>query len=137
MNDATRELGAAFGIAILGSIAASRYDEPHRAVPAWPHTVERSGADSSIVGALRVANTLHGGVHGARHGVGPRVRVGCAPRGRGRRDSCRAQPVIVYRYLPKSLTADGATHGAVESLEDAATLGLGGTPPVFADATEA
>jgi hypothetical protein len=44
--------------------------------------------------------------------------------------------VIVYRYLPRSLTAEGAMHGAVESLEDAATLGLGGTPPVFADATE-
>ena len=41
--------------------------------------------------------------------------------------------VIVYRYLPHALGAEGALHGPLESLEDAAELGLGGTPPVFAD----
>ena len=41
--------------------------------------------------------------------------------------------VIVYRYLPHTLAAEGSLHGPVESIEDAAELGLGGTPPVFAD----
>ena len=44
-----------------------------------------------------------------------------------------ASAVIVYRYLPHHLAAEGSLHGPVESLEDAAELGLGGTPPVFAD----
>jgi hypothetical protein len=41
--------------------------------------------------------------------------------------------VIVYRFLPHVTTQDGAMHGAIESMEDAAELGLGGTPPIFAD----
>jgi hypothetical protein len=41
--------------------------------------------------------------------------------------------VIVYLYLPHSLVAEGAMHGPVESLEDAAELGLAGAMPVFAD----
>ena len=40
---------------------------------------------------------------------------------------------IVWRKLPHSLTPHGALHGPVEGLEEAATLGLGGVPPVFAD----
>ena len=42
--------------------------------------------------------------------------------------------VIVFRYLPHSLVASGAMTGPVGSLEEAAELGLGGVPPVFADA---
>ena len=44
-----------------------------------------------------------------------------------------ASAVIVYRYLPRSLAPSGPLHGPLESFEDAAELGLGGTPPVFAD----
>ncbi len=40
--------------------------------------------------------------------------------------------VIVYRYLPRDLGSEGAMHGPVESMEDMAELGLGGTPPIFA-----
>ena len=41
--------------------------------------------------------------------------------------------VIVYRNLPHSLAHEGAMHGGVESMEDAAELGLGGVPPIFPD----
>jgi hypothetical protein len=41
--------------------------------------------------------------------------------------------VIVYRYLPKHISQHGALHGAVESVENVAELGLAGVPPVFAD----
>ena len=41
--------------------------------------------------------------------------------------------VIVFRYLPRHLAAEGAMHGPVEAMEDAAELGLAGIPPVFAD----
>ena len=40
---------------------------------------------------------------------------------------------VVYRFLPHSLAPEGALRGPVESLEDAAELGLGGVPPAFAD----
>jgi EmrB/QacA subfamily drug resistance transporter len=58
MNDATRELGAALGIAVLGSIAASRYttslDHALDVVPPG----SRSAARSSLAGALDVASRL-------------------------------------------------------------------------------
>ena len=37
------------------------------------------------------------------------------------------------RYLPKRLAHEGAVHGAVESVEDVAALGIGGVEPVFPD----
>jgi EmrB/QacA subfamily drug resistance transporter len=137
MNDATRELGAALGIAILGSIAASRYASHiapflHGLTPA-----NASASRTSIAGALRAAGSLHGSAHtvlvdATYHsfvsGVHLASVVGAI--------LAALSSVIVYRYLPRSLVADGALHGAVESLEDAATLGLGGVPPVFADAAE-
>ena len=43
---------------------------------------------------------------------------------------------IVARYLPHSLAPEGAMHGPVEALEEAAELGLGGVPPVFSDQVE-
>ncbi|HEY1740086.1 MAG TPA: MFS transporter [Acidimicrobiia bacterium] len=137
MNDATRELGAALGIAILGSVAASRYDSH---IAPFLHGLSRSDASasrSSIAGALRVANTLHGSAHtvlvnASYHSFVSGVHLASAAGA----ILAALSSVIVYRYLPRSLTAEGAMHGAVESLEDAATLGLGGTPPVFADATE-
>jgi hypothetical protein len=40
---------------------------------------------------------------------------------------------MVWRFLPRHLAHEGAMHGAVESMEDAAELGIAGIPPVFAD----
>ena len=58
MNDATRELGAALGVAVLGSIAASQYSSHlHDALGALP-AASRSAASSSITGALDVAKSL-------------------------------------------------------------------------------
>jgi hypothetical protein len=44
-----------------------------------------------------------------------------------------AAAFAVYRNLPHTLAPESALHGPVESLEDAAELGLGGVPPIFAD----
>jgi len=58
MNDATRELGAALGIAVLGSIAASQYSSHlHAALDKIP-AAARGTASSSIAGALQVAEKL-------------------------------------------------------------------------------
>ncbi len=136
MNDATRELGAALGIAVLGSVAASRYATHIAPFLHGLRPGDASASRSSIAGALRVASTLHGAAHtvlsdGAKHafvsGVHLAVTVGAL--------LALVSSVIVYRYLPRSLTATGAMHGPIESLEDAAELGLGGTPPIFADSS--
>src|SRR5207244_11513258 len=58
MNDATRELGAALGIAVLGSVAVSRYDSRIAPYLRGLGSAQRSVADTSIAGALRVAGRL-------------------------------------------------------------------------------
>jgi EmrB/QacA subfamily drug resistance transporter len=133
MNDATRELGAALGVAVLGSIAASQYSSHlHDALEALP-AAARASAGSSIAGALHAAAQLPGpagrlfeltartafvdGIHvAALFGVGLAIIAA----------------VLTTRYLPRHLT-DGALHSPVDALEDVAELGLGGAPPLFDD----
>ena len=134
MNDATRELGAALGVAVLGSIAASQYSakvEP--LVATLPESV-RSTATSSIAGAIQTANGLQGAAGraltlGAQHafvdGVHFAVTVGAV--------LAAIASVVVFRYLPRVLAPEGALHGPVESLENVAELGLGGVPPEVAE----
>src|SRR3954469_22417094 len=58
MNDATRELGAAFGIALMGSLAASRYSASLAPVTAHlPRSVQRQ-AGVSLADALAAADKL-------------------------------------------------------------------------------
>jgi hypothetical protein len=134
MNDATRELGAALGIAVLGSLAASQYATKMAPFLRNLNPTDKSTARTSIAGALRVAESLPpaagralsaaadhafvGGIHFA-------VTVGAI--------MALVSAAIVLRYLPHSLLGQGAMRGPVESLEDAAELGLGGVPPMFAD----
>jgi EmrB/QacA subfamily drug resistance transporter len=134
MNDATRELGAALGIAVLGSVAVSRYDT--RIAPYLRNLTasQRSTADTSIAGALRVAGKLEGhasailtaGSKGA-FVSGLHVAALCGALlafGAG---------VIVLKYLPHNLVPEGAVKGPVESAEDMAEFGISGGLPVFAD----
>jgi len=134
MNDATRELGAALGIAVLGSVAASRYDGR---VAKYLHGLtakQHSTANTSIAGALRVANALShraslvlaAGSKGAFvSGLHLAALAGAL--------LALFAAVVVYRYLPHSLVPEGAMHGAVESAEDMAEFGVSGGMPVFAD----
>jgi EmrB/QacA subfamily drug resistance transporter len=137
MNDASRELGAALGVAVLGSIAASRYSSriSHLLTNLSPHN--RSAARTSIAGALQVAGKLPGAanttlVAGAAGsfvgGLHLAVVVGSA--------LAFVAAAIVYRYLPHSLAPTGAMHGPLEAFEEAAEMGLGGVPPVFSDEVE-
>ena len=60
MNDASRELGAALGIAVLGSVAASKYsNQLSHLIGSLPSAVQ-SNANKSLAGALQVANGLSG-----------------------------------------------------------------------------
>jgi EmrB/QacA subfamily drug resistance transporter len=134
MNDATRELGAALGIAVLGSVAASRYASSVAPALRGLSKVDQSSARTSIAGALRVASTLPGAAgrtlassasHAFINGIHLAVVVGAI--------LAVISAVIVYRNLPHSLVPSGAMHGPTEALEEVAAMGLGGVPPVFAD----
>ena len=97
---------------------------------------QRTAAETSLAGALQTASQLPGrrrpraSTVGAQHafidGIHLAVTVGAV--------LAVVAAVIVYRYLPQHLGAEGAMHGPIESMEDMAELGLGGTPPIFADA---
>jgi hypothetical protein len=134
MNDATRELGAALGIAVLGSIAASQYSSHlHDALAKIP-SAARGTASSSIAGALQVAQKLPArtgaafataaqtafvdGIHvAALFGVGLAI----------------VAAMVTRRFLPRSVAPIGPMHSALEALENAAELGLGGALPLFPD----
>jgi Na+/melibiose symporter-like transporter len=134
MNDATRELGAALGIAVLGSIAASRYASSVSPALRGLSKADQSSARTSIAGALHVASSLpkaagdalvSSASHAFINGIHLAVVVGAT--------LAVISAVIVFRKLPHSLTQSGALHGTTEALEEVAAMGLGGVPPVFAD----
>lgn len=71
-NDATREIGAALGVAVLGSVAASQFSNKIGPLVAGLPSSVQSESRSSLSGALRSANELGGPTgkalaDGARH----------------------------------------------------------------------
>lgn len=134
MNDATRELGAALGIAMMGSIAASQYSSAVEKLTSSLPVDVQDVARSSISGALRVAESLPGeagqmlraGAESAFvDGLHFAVTAGAA--------LAAFAALLVWRYLPHQLAHEGAMHGAAEAMEEAAELGIAGVLPVFAD----
>lgn len=134
MNDATRELGAAFGVAVLGSVAASLYSGRMQDLVAGLPPTAREAASSSLAGALQVAEqlpdaagrVLAGGARSAFvEGIHLAVTIGAV--------LAAVSAVLIHRYLPHQVSHEGAMHGPVESIEDVAELGLAGVPPLFAD----
>jgi len=135
MNDATRELGAALGVAVLGSVAATKYTSHINRLTAALPLAARQKARTSLADAIAVANKLPkaagraltvGSQHAFLDGIHLAVLAGAI--------LAMVSAVTVLRYLPEDLSHDGAGHGAAEAMEDAAELGIGGAPPVFADA---
>ena len=128
MNDATRELGAALGVAVLGSLAASRYGNLISGFGNAIPVESQAAVQSSLAGALDAAKTLppaqaqivtSAAEHAFVSGIHFAVTVGAAA---GRDRSRRRVP----------LPAAHATHeSTAESVEHMAELGVGGTLPVF------
>jgi len=134
MNDATRELGAALGVAVLGSIAASRFSSGIKPAIAPLSPTDQASARASLGTALQTAARLPhqaatrlvttadkafvSGVHLAA--AAGTVLAACSG-------------VLVLRFLPRQIAQHGAVRGPLEAAEDAAELGLAGIPPVFAD----
>jgi len=134
MNDATRELGAALGVAVLGSVAASGYssqlaDALHR-VPA----PLRAQAGESLAGALAIAAKLPGAAgttfaHAAQQAFVDGIHTASFLGG----TLALVAAFITARFLPRHIAPHGALHSPHEALETTAELGLGGVMPVFED----
>ncbi len=132
-NDATRELGAALGIAVMGSLAASRYSSSLASVTRnVPGSIKRQ-AGRSLADALAGAAKLGGPVGhllmvGAQdafiNGIQLAVTVGAG--------LALMAAVIVVRSLPRE-AAHTAMEGPVAAVETTAELGLAGVEPAFAD----
>ena len=134
MNDATRELGAALGIAVMGSVAASQYGSAVDGLTNGLPAELATKAQSSISGALQAASSLPGAAGDAlRNGAEAAFMDGIHFAVMAGTAIALIAAVIIYRYLPRQLSHEGAMHGGVEAMEDAAELGLAGVPPVFAD----
>nr|MDQ6928993.1 MFS transporter [Actinomycetota bacterium] len=134
MNDATRELGAALGVAVLGSVAASRFGSGIASIVGSLPAADRAEARTSLAGALRTAKNLPQGaaarlVSGADHAFVSGIHFAAITGA----ILAAAAALIVLRFLPRHIAQHGAAKGAVEAMEDAAELGLAGIPPVFAD----
>jgi DHA2 family multidrug resistance protein-like MFS transporter len=135
-RDPLPELGAALGIAVLGSVAVSRYDTRIAPYLRGLSSTRRSVADTSIAGALRVAgrlpapasNVLTAGSKGA-------FVSGLHLAALAEAALALTAGLIVVKYLPPSLVPEGAVRGPVESVEDMAEFGIAGALPVFADTT--
>jgi predicted RecA/RadA family phage recombinase len=115
MNDAARELGAALGVAILGSIAASKYgDKLAHLVVALP-PASRQSARSSLTGAIQVAGRLPGATgtalrDGARLAFLDGMHLACIV------GSILALVAagVVLRYLPHRAIDEGAADRSEE-----------------------
>jgi EmrB/QacA subfamily drug resistance transporter len=137
MNDATRELGAALGVAVLGSVAASQYGKGIASAISHLTPGDRADASASLGAALQTAARLPQELAGplvsaAEHafvdGIHIAAFTGAVLTAVG--------ALLVLRFLPRQITQHGAMHDAVSSAEDVAELGIGGVMPVFADTGE-
>jgi hypothetical protein len=133
MNDVSRELGAALGVAIMGSVAASQYAGRIDGLTTGLAPDIQDAARTSLAGALQASSELPGEagralLTGAQtafiDGVHLAVTVGGI--------LAIVSALIVLRFLPRHVSHEGA-EGTVESIEDVAELGIAGTMPVFAD----
>ena len=132
MNDATRELGAALGIALMGSLAASRYASSLAPVTAHLPSNIRHQAGISLADALGAAAQLGGPAGraltaGAEHAfiAGIQLAVTCGAL------LAAAAAIVVFRKLPRQATHSTAQESPVAAMEATAELGLAGVEPAF------
>jgi hypothetical protein len=137
MNDASREIGASLGVAVLGSLSASRYGSGVGNVISSLSGTDRSEANTSLAGALKVASHLPAdaaarlttvardsfvsGIHFASL-IGAGVAL--------------AASALVLRYLPRHVEHHGGEMSGTEALEDTAEMGLGGVAALHLDGAD-
>ena len=136
MNDASRELGAALGVAVMGSLAASQYRGAVGDLTARLPASLQETAKSSISGALAVADRLPapladvvriGAEHAFIDGLHLAVTVGSL--------LALVAAFVVVRFLPATFAHESALHEPVPTpAPDAvAERGITGMAPVLVD----
>jgi EmrB/QacA subfamily drug resistance transporter len=134
MNDATRELGAALGVAVLGSVAASRYTASLGHALTGLSSSARVAARASIAGALHVAAGLHGpAAHALASAAKSAFVDGVHLAAIAGAALAAVAAIATYRRLPHQLAHEGPLHGPAEAVEEIAELGIAGVPPAFPD----
>ncbi len=126
MNDATRELGAALGIAILGSLTASHYTSALEPALAGLDPASQSIARGSLAGAVREAAKLPAGAARALSDAASQafvdgIRVAVTVGGAG----AVVAGLVVLRFLPREVVHEGALHSPIEALEATADVMVG------------
>ena len=134
MNDATRELGAALGIALMGSVAASRYTSSLSSVTAHLPADVQHQANVSLADALAAASKLggpagHALAIGAQNAFIDGIRLAVTAGAL----LAIAASVLVYRTLPRQAAHATGDQSAVEAMEVTAEIGLAGVEPAFDD----
>lgn len=111
MNDATRELGAALGIAVLGSVAASRYAHSIDQLRGVSESAKVAARDS-LAGALAESAKLGGSAGNVlRAGAQQSFMDGLHLAVTFGSILAALSAVLVYRYLPAQTPMSGG-HGA-------------------------
>jgi EmrB/QacA subfamily drug resistance transporter len=134
MNDASRELGAALGIALMGSLAASAYtNNLSKATAHLPASIQQQ-ANRSLADALAAANKLGGAAgHALTVAAQNAFLDGIQLAVTGSAILAGIAAVIVITKLPDLPTHGTAHEQEIESTEIALELGLAGVEPAFAD----
>ncbi|MBV8981549.1 MAG: MFS transporter [Acidimicrobiia bacterium] len=107
-NDATRELGAALGVAVLGSLAASKFSSGLKSVTSHLSRADQRQAKSSLSDALAVAHRLPHPTstvveHGAKVAFVNGIHLACWL-GAGLTLTATG---VVLRYLPHKMSGEG------------------------------
>jgi EmrB/QacA subfamily drug resistance transporter len=134
MNDATRELGAALGVAVLGSIAASRYASGIASAISSLSPADQDAARTSLASALRTASHLPADQHARLVSAAEHAFInGFHTAALAGAVLAATAALLVNRYLPSHIDQHGGEERtAMQSLEDTAELGLAGVLPVYA-----
>jgi MFS family permease len=121
MNDTTRELGGALGVAVLGSVFATRYTSALGSLQALPK-VAQEAAKSSVGGALGVAQQIGGSTGAVFQNTAKHAFVS----GQGAAFLLAAgvlfvASVLIWRIMPMHLSYD---YEALEEAKDDEELAL-------------
>jgi EmrB/QacA subfamily drug resistance transporter len=131
INDATRELGACLGVAVMGSVAASRYIHQLSASLKGLSAVDRSSALSSLSDALVVGQRIGGPVGTEVADAARRAYVGGLHYATVMAAlSSLVAAVIILRYLPRQSIHQSAAAGGGQSLEVTEELAIAGVMPL-------
>jgi EmrB/QacA subfamily drug resistance transporter len=137
MNDTSRELGTALGVAVLGSLAASTFGRDIVGAVSGLSPADSAAARTSLGAALDTARHLpaasaRGLVDAAEGAFMSGIHVAAW----GGAILCALASLAVLRFLPRTLAHRGAMKNAVQSAENVAELTFGGAPPLFADTAD-